>query len=211
MTIDNKSKKPDNIILIVSLLPLLILGNVLYEFYQEYNTNKVPFEISYSEWISNRPENKYLEINDVEADILNSMYLESLLHKEKKPDKIFIPLIPKDSQTNQSKVSILLSVNEGPLYDRFTKLVSMTEEEIMNDVLVNPKNYKISGPFKCYEQFNSEINEELQQLDSNLSSDFVIMELNGGFFYFAALIPFLIFMSIVVFVIYQITTRIRRK
>ena len=205
-----KDKKKNNIVLIISLLILPILGNVLFEFYTEYRFNKIPLEISYSDWISAPPTNKYLKLNDVKANAINSIYIEKLLTKDN-PVKIFIPLIPKDSEAIQNEKTIVLSVDKGPLYDMFTELLSMEEEDILNENLSNPNKYKVAGPFMCYQRFNSEAYKILKEDGSILSSDFVIMELDGQFPVFAVIIPFLIFVLAIIFIVKELLIRFRTK
>lgn len=192
-----QDKRKNNPLLIISLVAIGILGNVLIEFYNEYQFNKIPLEISYSDWVDSPPKNKKIKLNDVEANAVNSIYIEKLF-KINSPNKVFIPLNLKSTESISNKTTIVLSVDKGPLYDMFLEIISRKDDDIINENLIHPNKYKISGPFMCYQNSTSEEYQLIKENGSILSNDFVIMELDGQFPYFSAFIPFLLFVLAVI-------------
>lgn len=184
----------------------VILGFALLSFRMmifavEYVENAEQLEISYKDWATERPSGDWVNITEVKADMINAVYLESLISGNDKPDAFFIPLKSADSTFLDNEVKMLLRVEKGALYDQVLELMDYSELELMSHFLENQDAYLIDGPFDGYRFNADEIDHHFKNAIPNLA-DYVKVIDHEKRYPFGAIIFFgLIWLGLLIYII----------
>lgn len=164
----------------------LIIGIALFFFISikligECIRNREPLKLTYKEWVTERPDNEWLIVEEVKADVLRMVYFENILLKKKKPKEIFVPLISSDLSSIEKEVCLLLRVETGPIFQSGLAMINKSEMEILKDYGNYPEKYLVNGPFKGYKFEDAEFEDELYNVIPNLSADYLIIDSGKDF------------------------------
>lgn len=129
----------------------IVFGFVSYIFVLSFFI-KVEDEItvSYNDWLKDKIKHSFVTFNDVKINTLEAVCIESTEFGSDEPESRTF-FIPMHSTTNElpenEKVSLVLRVNEGEIFDFLIKKINTNEEVLLKEAVFNTEDFIFEGPF----------------------------------------------------------------
>lgn len=141
-------------------------------------TNLEPSEYSFSNYITEKPQQKWLTLTNCELNLLDASYFSYFGATE--ATEIYIPVKSPDAGKMEF-THVLLASKDPEMLRVYNELMSMEDEsQIIVYTLQNRDSIFIQKDLTGLVRFGIELDDEdrqeLQDLNENLASDFVIID-----------------------------------
>lgn len=147
-------------------------------------TNRQPTEISYEEFLKNRPDAEWLHLKNCTLDIPDSAYPKT----SGKLARMYVPLrSPGEKGANDKPIQVILSTTDPEirrLGDQMNTMPQDDETAVMKFMLTNMDKLYPTKDVKGLVQFGLEVDSETHDqlksvYGSTLARDFVVLEHNA--------------------------------